>query len=96
VTQVRRREETAAICLRRCDGCDKEDVETTFTREMKPGAHGGMGQSFARCYDLCDACLDRCREAGALIGIQRLNASGKKITPRAKVKAKTLQWLKAK
>lgn len=77
-----------------CKGCDKAAIFTTFTREMKPGANGGMGQSFARCYELCDACLQRCRETGALMNLQKMNASGKTITPRAKVKAKTLQWLR--
>jgi hypothetical protein len=76
-----------------CDGCNVEG-KTTFTREMKLGASGGMGQSFARSYDLCDSCLQSCRESGALMWVQAMNAAGKKITPRARVAAKTLQWLR--
>ncbi len=76
-----------------CEGCgEKRDV--IFTREMKPGAKGGMGQSFARSYCLCSACIDSCRQIGALLSLQTINAGGKKIPPRATVAAKALQFLR--
>lgn len=76
----------------KCSGC-RTERELTFTREMKPGAKGGMGQSFARSYFLCSACMDLCKQVGALISIQTMRADEKKITPRATVAAKTLQFL---
>lgn len=76
----------------KCSACNG-DHDLMFTREMKPGARGGMGQSFGRSYYLCSACRDICREIGALIAIQTTEASGKKMTPRATVAAKTLQFL---
>ena len=77
-----------------CTGCGKNG-NTIFTREMKPGAKGGMGQSFARSYDLCEDCIAKCRSMGALLGLQTMRANGKKCTPRAKVAAKTLQFLRS-
>lgn len=81
--------------MKECEVCSST-TGLVFTREMKPGARGGMGQSFAGCYILCYDCLEICRQIGALIGLQTMNAAGKKIEPRAKVTAKTLKFLRSR
>jgi hypothetical protein len=77
-----------------CAGCGR-DSNAMFTREMKVGANGGMGQSFARSYHLCPKCIELCRQGGAILHIQTMRASGRKMIPRATVGAKTLQWIQA-
>jgi hypothetical protein len=75
-----------------CDVC--KGTPGINVRERKPGAWGGMGQSFSSHYYLCGACLAICQLTGAIHEWRK-----KSIKPRraelVTVLAKTYAWLVA-
>jgi len=76
-----------------CYGCEAKK-ETVHVRERRPGSRGGMSQSFAGNYALCQDCLAKCKEVGAIESWEEKTKKPRR-DERVTVYARTLQWLRA-
>jgi hypothetical protein len=76
-----------------CAHCNAENA--IEVRERKPGAAGGMAQSFSSHYHLCAKCLILCRQVGAIDSWRKASKKPRR-SERVTVYAKTYAWLKAR
>ena len=65
-------------------------IPAVKVRERRPGSKGLLSQSFSRTFQLCEACLALCREAGA---VQDVAAKQAGRIDWVIVYARTYKWL---